>query len=203
MPTQRFSSLRPVVASFFRWQALFKKSNLGETQQKQESGPRSPHAHTGCVLCPELPLRDLTSSPHPLFTKGTVNPVTQHALGSQRVTKFLEATAVKNGQVEVQQLASEQHWLSPTDTSCLHLRVTTWCQDKPHTARCRGAPSQARKQSRKTHHYSPLNPARCPTPPGHPQAVPSAPRGNLARSSHPSDAAPASLLGRGRSDPLS
>ena len=62
-------------------------------------------------------------------------------------------------------LASEQHWLSPTDTSCLHLRVTTWCQDKPHTARCRGAPSQARKQSRKTHHYSPLNPARCPTPP--------------------------------------
>lgn len=120
-----------MVASFFRWQALFKKSNLGETQQKQESGPRSPHAHTGCVLRPELPLRDLTSSPRPLFTKGTVNPVTQHALGSQRVTKFLEATAVKNGRVEVETgiraalALAHRHLLSPPSSHDLVPGQTT------------------------------------------------------------------------------
>lgn len=53
---------------------FLKRATLGETQQKQESGPRSPHPHTGCVLCPELPLRDLVSPPRPLFTGGTVNP---------------------------------------------------------------------------------------------------------------------------------
>lgn len=54
------------------------------------------------MLCPELPLRDLVSSPCPLFTRGTVNPLPSNTLGSQRLTKFLEATPVKNGRVEVE-----------------------------------------------------------------------------------------------------